>query len=173
MPLIERISPELIVALSAAAAAEIDHEGECDNRGSDKQKAFNHTDMIGIAAHSQEIGKHQHRVRYEQPTDQLPGPVAIVQPLHHNHGLRIKQSEIDEKAQEAYRERIRGRRGERHIEKKAPGNLDGKQDQPAEPECRTADAALRAGKQVDESIDPPRVGELSLVNVRHCVAGSA
>src|SRR5437588_11840306 len=75
---IERASPELVVAGSAAAEAEIDHEDERDNGGSSEQEALDYADAIGIAAHSKQVRQHQHGVRDEQPPDQLPGPVPVV-----------------------------------------------------------------------------------------------
>src|SRR5712691_1472610 len=65
------VSAILVIASSAASKAKVDHERNGDDAGADEQYRFDHAQMIGVAAHSQQVCDHEHRIWDNQPSGEL------------------------------------------------------------------------------------------------------
>ena len=68
---LKRIWAILVIASSAASKAKVHHERKRDDAGADKQYRFDHAQMIGVAAHSQQVCDHEHRIGDNQPSGEL------------------------------------------------------------------------------------------------------
>ena len=108
---------------------------------------FDHAHVIWVAAHSQEVRDHEHRIGHNQPSAKLPRPITVMQALHHENDPRIKESEVDQKAQQPHRKSIRWCRHKGHAERQPGRAFDRDDDQPPDPEGRTTDATSRGGKE--------------------------
>src|SRR3954453_13214671 len=101
-----RLRAVAIRAGRAAAESKIHQKGDRRNARRQHQDCFYKAHLVGVTAHTQQIGEHEPRIGDDEESDQLPRQVAGVHAFHHEHGAGVKQNRIDEEIQEPQRERI-------------------------------------------------------------------